>query len=458
MSHSNDTVSKGQLVFLVKRINSSAERTDLLSRHFIFADSQAVAASLHKTLSVPIDHTIPLLADISLFCDTTIVSTLKPGVMYAGVAVVQATPFDGLRVLVEHDNRAQLPMRELCPIGETSSSNAELSGTVEELGEAISWLEGMSLLSIIARNMGHGQDQLGGPRVTALLQALERAIIPMLDEMVDIQDMAHILPRLHLHPCLVPLTPGGTRKTAKLTGYTPPYMIVFYANYDATVNTFTDKWLPFSLFRAQNACVMGKMIAAAAKAEQVPPPEVMNLDSPLTAMSPPTTAAEGAVAGGWTGGTGGGGVGGSEDGRRPSKVQFEPIMEKDKGEGGMFNDFTFPKPATNSTALPPSTTTPGRKLSTPMTNTNVPRNGPIGHPTKSSFARGRFGSDVGLTIDVSKEKPAQAGGGPAGTGGAGFGVGVAGGLGIGGVEGVGVASWDPDWLLMLLRTKLRTEA
>jgi hypothetical protein len=59
--NSNDTVSKGQLIFLVRRVTSPDERTDLLARHFIWADGLAVAASLTKTLSVPAEHLIPLL-------------------------------------------------------------------------------------------------------------------------------------------------------------------------------------------------------------------------------------------------------------------------------------------------------------------------------------------------------------------------------------------------------------
>lgn len=391
-----------------------------MAKHFIFAEAQAVASALHKTLSVPFDHTVPLLEDIRVFCDSTLKPTLKPGVLYAGVAVVQATPFDGLRILLEQDHRAQLPLREICPIG-GAASTTELSGTLEELGEAIGWLEGMSLLSIITRNMTINQDTPGGQRVAQLLIALERAIIPMLDEMLDAEDMQHILTRLSLHPVLVPLTPGGTRKTSKITGYTPPYIVVFYANYDAAVNTFTDKWLPFSLFRAQNACVMAPRIAAAAKADQL-----------YTSSAGTTTTDSLAEEYEYT--------------RRPSRVQFEfpdqsqnphhtPASPNAPVAGGMFTGFSFPPKQETSPTVPTHSilAPPGFNGSVARRNVNGSGVGlgvaSQGIRRSSLVTRSRFDStDVGMS---EKER---------------------------GEVVPGVAEWDPDWLLVLLRTKLRAEA
>ncbi|KAK8861350.1 hypothetical protein IAR55_002169 [Kwoniella newhampshirensis] len=405
LTNSNDTVSKGQLIFLVRRVVSAAERSDLESRHFIFADPQAVAGALHKTLSVPLDHTIPLLEDMGTFCDSTLRPELQSGKLYGGVAVVQATPFDGLRVLLEKDKRSQLPMREMCTLGLQSTNHDELSGSVEQIGETLALLEGMTMLSIITRNIQFDTNDVMTRRVAALLSALERAIVPMLDEMLTAEDMAHILPRLTLHPLLVPLTPGGSKRPA-LTSYTPPYAVIFYANYDAAVNTFTDKWLPFSLFRAQNACVMAPKIAAAAKMDKLYTVETS-------------------------------GDNGFIDTRRPSKVQFDfpvsaspmvPTASSHHQYGGtadangMFGGFTFPPKSDNGHG---DQTTP---------NTGVPR--------RSSLARSRLGSMSGESIAPSAE---------------GGGLWAGKDLVIGqGSPGVGV--WDQDWLLHLLRTKLRTEA
>jgi hypothetical protein len=411
LSGSNDTVSKGQLIFLVRRVTSSAERADLLSRHYIFAEAQAVASTLHKTLSVPIDHTMPLLDDMRVFCDTQVRSIPKPAILYAGVAVVQATPFDGLRILLDHNNRSQLPMRELCNIlPEGSSSEDELSGTLQELGEAITWLDGMSLLSIMARNMNTGDEasQVGGPRVQRLLRALERAIVPMLDSMLDSEDMEHILPRLHLHPVLVPLTPATARGQGS-SGYTAPYIVVFYANYDAAVNTFTDKWLPFSLFRTQNACVMAQRIQMA---NRLLMDQYNDNDDD----------------GGW------------RYQRRPSKVQFEfptsnpspaSTPKEPISPGVLFSEFTFPPKAEDEASR-------GQPAVTPVMVSN-------GRRRSSMVAKPRFSADQGYmqaqsqyqAIGMGNEKSSGSTGGTS--------------------LAPGLADWDPEWLLDLLRQKLRTE-
>ncbi|CAD6587903.1 MAG: hypothetical protein TREMPRED_004887 [Tremellales sp. Tagirdzhanova-0007] len=337
--------------------------------------------------------------------------SLKTATLYAGIAVVQATPFDGLRLLPEQDNRSQLPMREICPVGKTVSEVDELSGTLEELGEAITWLEGMSLLSVITRNMTADSEKLGGPRVSRLLSALERAIVPMLDGMLTVEDMAHILPRLYLHPVLVPLTPGGLR--SQLNGYVPPYLVVFYANYDAAVNTFTDKWLPFSLFRAQNACVMAQKVQAAAHAEQV-----------LTGDMEP-------VAEGYT------------YQRRPSKVQFEsspPPRRSTRETLPTASPMDIEKPLAGSSFSFPfqfeDPSPPSTMNRSPFTKVDHTRRPSSLAPSRSSMNAEPGPSVSPLNSVISRDAPAR----PV-------------------IElAPGIATWDPDWLIMLLRSKLRANA
>lgn len=433
LNRSNDTVSKGQLIFLVRRIAAMEEQSDLLTRNYIFADPTAVANTLHKTLSVPLEHTTPLLGDITLWADSTARPALKPNTLYAGVAVVQATPFDGLRILLEQSNRSQLPMRELCTFSDHSTGDGgddeDLYGTVEEMAEAITWLEGMNLLSVITRNMAlshattsaqrrfstssansssssfrnfsntHHSDsnpnEIGGPRVTKLLAALELALIPMLDETLTLEDMQYLLPRLTLHPVLVPLTPGAHIPSGRGITYTPPYLIAFYANYDAAVNTFTDKWLPFSLFRAQNACVMRGSIAAAARLE-------------VLAGGHTPLLGNGSTSGSGSGSGGGGGIGGEgfNTGRRPSKVQFE-FPAAPAGSGGGVSAATqsttsvdnINGSSSTSTSYPAPVPAPA-----PAPASALPRNAPppstpfddYSFPPKSSFAGGGSGAVGGV--------------------------------------------------------------
>ena len=436
-------------MFLVRRVSSSEERSDLLARHYIFADATAVAHTIHKSLSVPLEHTVPLLQDISHWCDSTTRPTLKSNTLYGGVAVVQATPFDGLRILLEKKNRSQLPIRELCTFASAPGAGAgagpglePLSGTVEEIGEALTWLEGMNLLSVITRNMIIGEEFVGGPRVGQLLSILERAIVPMLDSMLTAEDMSHVLPRLTLHPMLVPLTPGGPSTKVKSSTYTPPYLIVFYANYDAAVNTFTDQWLPFSLFRAQNASVMAGHIASAARHDRTS----LALDPQL----PP-----------------------SVDARRPSRVQFEfptnsanassvdigsstkPPISDAVPTTGLFSGlstYSFPPRAdqdhnanTNSTTA--ATTNPSLPTSLPLHM--HPRLGRIGSsgntPTRSSLAKvSRFDQPTAPSASASAS-------------GSGSGSGYGDDYQFRGSEN-GIGEWDPEWLLVLLRSKLRADA
>lgn len=373
------------------------------------------------------------------------------------MAVVQATPFDGLRVLLEKQNRSQLPMRELCsfsphPCTDTQAqTETHLSGTPEEIAEALQWLDGMNLLSVITRNMILGEAFVGGPRVGQLLSALERAIVPMLDTMLTAEDMWHVLPRLTLHPMLVPLTPGssaagvGAGAKSKMSNtlppalapgsgsgaggrvYTPPYLIVFYANYDAAVNTFTDQWLPFSLFRAQNACVMAGQIATAARFTAGPSSQARDQDD--------------------------GEQGHGQQARRPSKVQFE---FPGTGAGGTGTGSIDTAASTNTTTRPPlPDTPPATGLFSGLSNYTFPprdhdqddspsaalpphmqqmrrTHGGPSIPRRSSLAKqSRF--DLDPDAESALRGTTQS-------------------------DVPGIADWDPDWLLVLLRAKLRADA
>jgi hypothetical protein len=482
-------------------VTAAQERADLLTRHFIFADASAVAIALQRTLSVPSEHMNPVLKDVQRFCDSTTRLNLLPGTLYAGVAIVQATPFDGLRILLEEENRSQLPMRELCTFTTSTTSRLsqntgmtdDLGGSVEDIGEALTWLEGMNLLSIIGRNVAttaSPKDAVGGPVVTQLLRHIERAIVPMLDSMLSPDDMAHIIPRLALYPVLVPLTPLRPRAANPLigahNGYIPPYMIVLYAHYDAAVNTFTDKWLPFSLFRAQNSCVMAPYVGG----------EVAMSRSATNNSFSSTGVPEG-----------------FNPGRRPSKVQFEvpgqaqqqyvpplpsPLanfttnpystavdLEAGRGDGNFpggdpvsppsFAGFSFParnpssSPATQTHPLntdidgvAPNLPSPAPPMPINLPTHRLKENGtprrsslvskprdfayPAGippPPLPSTFPGGAAGhlQDHGPG-DASPRSPVER-----------FSSHLAGAM-----AAPGVGEWDPEWLMVLLRSKLRADA
>lgn len=406
LRNGKDTVSKGQLIFLVRRVNSDKERSDLLSRHFIFADATSVATSLHKTLSTPFDHVLPFLEDMRTFCDRTMRMSLRPNTLYAGVAVVQATPFDGLRILLNHKGRSQLPMREVCTFSTLPGLPVDvaegLAGTLEEIGEAVTWLDGMSLLSVITRNMRPESVSVGGPRVGRLLAGLEKAVVPLLDELLSQNDMAYILPRLTLHPVLVPLTPASPSRMTK-PGWAAPHVVVFYANYDFAVNTFADKWLPFSLFRAQNECVMAGAIDRINRAAEAASngPRTPRAPSPAVSTVASTVAMPDAT------------LPTSTYTRRPSKVQFEVPTEA-------LGNYSFPPKdgASSSSSHAPLSSTYGVSPLASSRDRQPPR--------RSSLSK----NPVRYEPDYPGEHMRTA----------------------------GVAAWNPNWLIDLLRARLRADA
>ncbi len=272
------TISKGQLIFLVRRITNPAEKQQLLARNFLFAEPSAVANVMSKALAVPVDNLTEVLRDQRDFIDYGLQSGIKPGRLYAGVCVIQPTTFDGIQILVGR-RRHNLPMREICALSTTSLATRTTStetdrsadaglGTVEEVGEALQALQGQTLFDLLApppasddEKPAPSEDQL----VTKLRAALVQALIPTLDMTLTSKAMTKILPRLWITPYLVPVhapLPAAVLQNkalpvsaSQIERMQTAYMIVFKAVLSVDGDYTALDWENWNLFRAQSECV-----------------------------------------------------------------------------------------------------------------------------------------------------------------------------------------------------------
>lgn len=274
-SRQNSSLSKGQLMFLVRRVNTTHERNQLLARGFLFAEPAAVANVMSRLLAVsPRDFT-NILEEQREFCDYGMISAIKPGRLYASVCIIQPTPSEGIQVICDRQARHQLPMREISVISSASSqvrsqssekSDFMLTGTVKEFGEAVAQLEGCTLYDLLTP-----RPVTADPFVERLRVSLVDNLIPMLDSLLTSRGITLVTPRLLITPCLIPLTPPPSYATAQLAplGQAPlatteilsatsiAWAITFKAVLAVDIDLGEDvAWEPWSLFRAQNECVM----------------------------------------------------------------------------------------------------------------------------------------------------------------------------------------------------------
>ncbi len=419
---SNMTVSKGQLVFLVRRLATAAEKTQLLARGFLFAEPLAVANVMAKALAVPASDLVDVMRDQRDFCDYGLSSGIKPGRLYTGVCIIQPTTFEGIQILVGRRRHA-LPMREICaltnsPLGIRSAStdaSAETSlGTVEEIGEALTALQGQTLFDLMAPSLEQedGQDQKEEDAlVIRLRSALIHALIPMLDVTLTSKAMTKILPRLVITPYLIPMAaplPLGKTPNSGNVGVDSmhtAWMIVFKAVLNVDGDYTALDWENWNLFRAQSECVsregrsahlMARLMAANAA---VPSEELLQV-------------------------------------RRPSKIQWNmgalPGLGDLRSESPIYNGVmsgleSSPKTSSASQLLgagyrfggDAKSSDAASELDAPGSPANSMKHST--HPRRSSLARGYNNQDT-----ISLNDPPT----------------------------VGVATWDPDWLARLLREDL----
>ncbi|KAJ9107335.1 hypothetical protein QFC21_000785 [Naganishia friedmannii] len=270
--------TNGQLIFLVRRVTTAHEKTQLLARNFLFADTWAVASVMADVLAVPVEDFRDIIDDQQTFCDHGMMSTARIGKVYVAASIIQPTTFDGIHICVERHRRHQLPMRELCKVYPVSSAvrshlslsstttDNGISGSIEEIGEALAGLEGQTLFEMIApKNMLLEEESLIPEDLsTAKLRiSIVNAMIPMLDMICTSKEMARMLPRLQITPYLVPITPpipvaikAGVAQIPEFQSAAQmAWMIYFQAVLSADDDYPDLDWEPWTLFKAQSECV-----------------------------------------------------------------------------------------------------------------------------------------------------------------------------------------------------------
>jgi len=264
-------------MFLVRRVTTNHEKSQLLARNFLFAEPYAVASVMSRTLAVPIDNFLDVIDDQRDFCDKGMSQDLRPGRLYATVCIIQPTTFEGIRVCVDTQKRCQLPQQEICTLSsvassirtqDTSMSDMQITGTVEEIGEALLGLNGQTLFEMLApRNqlLLSSDTPPEDPTVTRLRRGLVENLIPMLDSILSAKAMTQILPRLTLVPTLIPLTAPILPSAVKQHGPKFPEIvtatsIAWTIMFKAVLPVDTDHsgvdWESWALFRAQQECVL----------------------------------------------------------------------------------------------------------------------------------------------------------------------------------------------------------
>lgn len=192
------------------------------------------------------------------------------GSVYVGLLIVQALPFEGLKIIVDARLRHSLPLRRLGTIddegrvlinneGASSDEVREperpLAQSIEELGTKIaSELGGKTLLTLMreASPPASSKDD-GEPTSTSislLHQAIVDTVVPLMDH-VPRESMNLVLRSLALVPSLITLPASSTVATSR-----PCYLIVLKAVLSSS-DEFTalgPAWSlePFRLFRAVN--------------------------------------------------------------------------------------------------------------------------------------------------------------------------------------------------------------
>ena len=420
------TVTKGQLIFLVRRLASSAEKKQLVARGFFFAEPLAVSEVMSKALAVPVENLVEVMRDQRDFCDYGLSSGIKPGRLYAGVCIIQPTTFEGIQILVGR-RRHSLPMREICPLAtsplairstSTDRSADAVLGTVEEIGEALTALHGQTLFDLMAP-LGQFEDgeekKQEDTLVTRLRSALIRALIPMLDLTLTSKAMSKILPRLIVTPYLIPMAaPLQAGKTSNpgnpgVENMQTAWMIVFKAVLNADGDYTALDWENWNLFRAQSECVSKEGRSAQVLAKVMAANAVVPSDEMLRA-------------------------------RRPSKIQWNmsglPGLPDSPPENPIYDSAKSGLQSSPSLSQASQLFGAGYKL------------GELGEDVKSSDPMSEFSahscSSANSTKHVNVARRSSLAPG----------YNTHDQISLNETSNVGVASWDPDWLVRLLREDL----
>ncbi|CAG8486081.1 10462_t:CDS:2 [Paraglomus occultum] len=108
----HEVLGKGQMLFLVKKLNDRTEEERFLRLGHQFVDSSLISPSMASSLNVSPDIMRTYFDEMSTYNNHNSVPSLEPDAVYAGLFICQPQ-MSGMKVLVSANNRHQIPVARL---------------------------------------------------------------------------------------------------------------------------------------------------------------------------------------------------------------------------------------------------------------------------------------------------------------------------------------------------------
>lgn len=238
----------GQMMFMVYQTRSSSESTRYEEQGYRFNNPYYVSKAFASDMAISPKTASETLRDLLRFHKAGVSTGVSEGVVYCGICVAQALPYEGLKFLVDPLRRHSIPMLPILQLPHPDLIDQDSSLLpMTELGQLLCMVKklgGLKHEDIMALNAAEARFGCASPisvLLTSAASALTNALLP--------NDLApSVLKSLKLHPQLTLLNSNFSESGPTI----PSYMLCFRGMVSTEVEIPpSDAIIPYKSFQIQ---------------------------------------------------------------------------------------------------------------------------------------------------------------------------------------------------------------
>ncbi|KAG0151699.1 hypothetical protein CROQUDRAFT_667720 [Cronartium quercuum f. sp. fusiforme G11] len=249
-SRTQDAVrGNGQMMFMVYQTRNRSASAKYEEQGYRFNDTYHVSKVFASDMAISPSVASDTLRDLRRFHQAGTSTGLAESVVYCGLCVAQALPYDGLQILVDPARRHSIPMLPILQLPHSSPKDRDLSllptAELELLRVLMKRVGSLKHEDIVASNAAEAQS--GCPsRITALVTSAASALC---NALLPKRVASGLLKNLRLYPHLILLNPANPASGPSM----PSYLMCFRGVVSPEIEIpKSDSWSPFESYCIQS--------------------------------------------------------------------------------------------------------------------------------------------------------------------------------------------------------------
>lgn len=221
------TLDGGQMMIITHIDNDGRLNRVFESHGYTFHDVDRVAKVLARDLGLQPERSTDILADVRQYAASGVSISREPATVYVAFFLARSMADESIQLMVDSLERhcvPKMPCFKLIAHPRPASAGISLDEvTLDSLGRCMATFAGKSLVDLMADMQRLNLKDVADFELIRVRDRIVSTMIPLLTESAPSHIMEHLLPRLRMHPLILPLT----AKSAVDPTFEGSFMIAF---------------------------------------------------------------------------------------------------------------------------------------------------------------------------------------------------------------------------------------